>query len=134
MPLNMPSYYGKKTKKTKKKAKSVASYAISQKAVKKPTPSPSAAVSAFTISTEKDYDRDLTKGLASAALAFPGKGTASKVIRGALAGAAIGGDIGRALGARKKKKGKAATTTVSESATTQKSKFHVKDPSKTKRV
>lgn len=73
------------------------------------------------------------KGLALAAQALPGRGSAGRILKAGLAGAAAGAEIQHAF-KKAGKKGMKATTTVSKSAMAQKAMFHKKEHGKMEKV
>lgn len=89
-------------------------------------------------SAKEELHRGLAKGLATASAGLSGRGTAGRILKAGLAGAAGGAEIDaayqRSKDRAKKKKAKAAKTTVSQSAMKQKSNFHKKDDTDTEKV
>ncbi len=89
-------------------------------------------------SPKEELKRGVAKGLASASAGLSGRGTAGRILKAGLAGAAGGAEIAasyqRYKDKRSKKRGKDATTTVTQSAMAQKAKFHKKDPTSTERT
>lgn len=87
---------------------------------------------------EEKEPRGPAAGLARAAMAMPGRGTAGRILKGAVAGAAAGAELEesyrRYKKERAKSKAKKATTTVTQSAMAQKARYHKKDPTSTKRT
>jgi hypothetical protein len=79
----------------------------------------------------------LTKGLAGASAALSGRGRAGRLLKAGLAGAAAGHELEKSYKdyktKRAKKKGKEATTTVTQSAMAQKAKWHKKDNTSTEK-
>jgi hypothetical protein len=89
-------------------------------------------------SAKEEKLRGTAKGLAIASAGLSGRGTAGRILKAGLAGAAGGAEIDaahqRAKDRAKKKKAKKAKTTVSQSAMAQKAQFHKKDDTKTEKV
>ena len=85
----------------------------------------------------KERKQSAAKGLAQAAMAMPGRGTAGRILKGALAGAAAGATIEESYReykkGRAKSKAKKAKLTASQSAMSQKAKYHKKDPTSTEK-
>lgn len=89
------------------------------------------------VSPGVELKRGVAKGLATASAALPGRGTAGRILKAGLAGAAGGAELEasyqRYKERRAKSKAKKATTTVTQSAMAQKAKFHKKEHSKTEK-
>jgi outer membrane lipoprotein SlyB len=89
-------------------------------------------------SPKEELHRGMAKGLASAALAMPGRGKAGRILKGAVAGAAAGAEIEAAYhkykARRKKARARKATTTVTQSAMAQKAQYHKKDKTSTEKL
>ena len=79
----------------------------------------------------------LAGALASASAAMSGRGTAGRILKAGLAGASAGHQLEKSYKEykkkRSKKKAKDATTTVTQSAMTQKANFHKKDKTSTEK-
>ena len=79
----------------------------------------------------------LTGALASASAAMSGRGTVGRILKAGLAGASAGHQLEKSYKEykkkRAKKKAKDATTTVTQSAMTQKANFHKKDETPTEK-
>ncbi|KKN80385.1 hypothetical protein LCGC14_0329780 [marine sediment metagenome] len=91
-----------------------------------------------TKSEDSSKDKtSLTGALASASAAMSGRGTAGRILKAGLAGASAGHQLEKSYREykkeRKKKKAKKATTTVTQSAMTQKANFHKKDETPTEK-
>ncbi len=89
-------------------------------------------------SAQEEKLRGTAKGLAIASAGLSGRGTAGRILKAGLAGAAGGAELDAAHQRFKdkaaKKKAKKAKTTVSQSAMKQKAQFHKKDDTNTEKV
>ncbi len=79
----------------------------------------------------------LTGALASASASMSGRGTVGRILKAGLGGASAGHQLEKSYKEykkkRAKKKAKDATTTVTQSAMTQKANFHKKDKTSTEK-
>ncbi len=125
----------------RKKKKKLGEITFEKKASPKKLPPlerPSRESSEPKRSAAEELKTGLAKGLATASSSITGRGTAGRIAKAGLAGASAGSSIDAAIQRHRdrkaKEKGKAATTTVTQSAMAQKAMFHKKDKTKTKKV
>ncbi len=93
MPYQIPTFSPPKKGRPKRKKKSL-DEALGLKTVKSPEkqappPTPSSQMGKW-----KPRKKSVASGLSQAAMAMPGRGKASRILKGALAGAAAGAELG----------------------------------------